>query len=639
MRITDKIVHNGPTFKEYYKSKYGKNIRSNQPLLESTNASTNVNVIGPKNSETPAKRAKDSPDSASTIFLVPELCEKLSMPASFHCQFFCIPSLLFRLETILAAEELRQLMINEMGEDSSMDTSDDDGCIHDCHDYTLVPGHESPKRKSAQTSMVTSHWTSNGNWSNFKTDKGDVFKKMESFLNGRNSESDFDVKPQSILQSLTTTKAHTGFNLERLETLGDSFLKVATSIYMFFSQPNKNEGRLTEKRKRLVSNKKLKKVAMEKQIQRYMCNTVFGLKGNDTDEEPPTLWIPPMFEKKVKGKDSVTRPCQIIRDKSIADCVEALIGAFFEHGGINNALKLMSWFGIDCFSNANNNSAKLHRGRGKYADFIPPQTALFRESDENTKFVREQYEGWRFNSLEQCINYTFMEKSFLIQAFSHMSYYKNRSTDCYQRLEFLGDAILDFLIIAHLYACDEELDPSRLTSIKSALVNNNTFALLAVRFNLHKYLLHFEQKLESAIKQYIDLQEEDIKRMLENPFIITFDDNEEQGFYAPKLLGDIFESLAGAIFLDSGLDLVQVWKVFYPIMQPLIVKYMEKTPLHPVTELHELKPTVSLSCNKMEDGKVVCTWNVDGKQFQGTGQNKTMAKATAALKALSELKI
>ena len=225
----------------------------------------------------------------------------------------------------------------------------------------------------------------------------------------------------------------------------------------------------------------------------------------------------------MKGKDSVTRPCQIIRDKSIADCVEALIGAFFEHGGINNALKLMSWFGIDCFSNANNNSAKLHRGRGKYADFIPPQTALFRESDENTKFVREQYEGRRFNSLEKCINYTFMEKSFLIQAFSHMSYYRNRSTDCYQRLEFLGDAILDFLIIAHLYACDEELDPSRLTSIKSALVNNNTFALLAVRFNLHKYLLHFEQKLESAIKQYIDLQEEDIKRMLEVCPCATYD--------------------------------------------------------------------------------------------------------------------
>ena len=150
-----------------------------------------------------------------------------------------------------------------------------------------------------------------------------------------------------------------------------------------------------------------------------------------------------------------------------------------------------------------------------YADFIPPQTALIVESDEKRRFVQEQYEGFRFKSLEKRINYTFMEKSFLIQAFSHMSYYKNRSTDCYQRLEFLGDALLDFLIIAHLYACDEELDPSRLTSIKSALVNNNTFALLGVQLKLHKYLMYFEQKLQSAIKQFIDLEEEDIKRLLE----------------------------------------------------------------------------------------------------------------------------
>ena len=41
----------------------------------------------------------------------------------------------------------------------------------------------------------------------------------------------------------------------------------------------------------------------------------------------------------------------------------------------------------------------------------------------------------------------------------------------------------------------------------------------------------------------------------------------------------------------------------------------------------------------MDDGRVLCTWTVDGKEFQGTGHNKPMAKATAALKALSELKI
>ena len=41
---------------------------------------------------------------------------------------------------------------------------------------------------------------------------------------------------------------------------------------------------------------------------------------------------------------------------------------------------------------------------------------------------------------------------------------------------------------------------------------------------------------------------------------------------APKVLGDLFESMAGAVFLDSGLDLVTVWNVFYPIMKPVLGK-------------------------------------------------------------------
>ena len=49
------------------------------------------------------------------------------------------------------------------------------------------------------------------------------------------------------------------------------------------------------------------------------------------------------------------------------------------------------------------------------------------------------------------IGYVWTDKSYLLQAFSHASFYPNRLTDCYQRLEFLGDAVLDYLITRHLY--------------------------------------------------------------------------------------------------------------------------------------------------------------------------------------------
>ena len=46
----------------------------------------------------------------------------------------------------------------------------------------------------------------------------------------------------------------------------------------------------------------------------------------------------------------------------------------------------------------------------------------------------------------------------------------------------------------------------------------------------------------------------------------------EEGFEAPKVLGDIFESVAGAVFLDSGMDLATTWGVYYRMMRPYIGK-------------------------------------------------------------------
>ena len=55
-----------------------------------------------------------------------------------------------------------------------------------------------------------------------------------------------------------------------------------------------------------------------------------------------------------------------------------------------------------------------------------------------------------------------------------------------------------------------------------------------------------------------------------DPFIIVSE--EEEGIEAPKVLGDIFESVAGAIFLDSGMDLTKTWGVYYRMMKPYIGK-------------------------------------------------------------------
>ena len=71
-----------------------------------------------------------------------------------------------------------------------------------------------------------------------------------------------------------------------------------------------------------------------------------------------------------------------------------------------------------------------------------------------------------FDNFEEIIGYRFNDRSYLLQAFSHASYYPNRLTDCYQRLEFLGDAVLDYLITRHLFEDKRQHSPGTLTDLR-----------------------------------------------------------------------------------------------------------------------------------------------------------------------------
>lgn len=106
-------------------------------------------------------------------------------------------------------------------------------------------------------------------------------------------------------------------------------------------------------------------------------------------------------------------------------------------------------------------------------------------------------------------------------------------------------------------------------------------------------------------------------------------------------MGDIFESLAGAIYMDSGMSLEVVWQVYYPMMRPLIEKFSANVPRSPVRELLEMEPeTAKFSpAERTYDGKVRVTVEVVGKgKFKGVGRSYRIAKSAAARRALRSLK-
>ena len=476
--------------------------------------------------------------------------------------------------------------------------------------------------------------------------------------------------PSLILQSLTMSNSNDAINLERLETIGDSFLKYATTSYLFCVNTSVHEGRLSHLRSKYVSNLNLYRLGKKKGLGQFMIATKF---------EPHDNWLPPCYHVPREMEQALIQSgvpsthwnvaewpnlrdltceqiCNLVReksnvdtsstsdekipsfipynlltqhsipDKSIADCVEALIGAYLIACGPRGALLFMNWLGLDLLT--------------KTEDCSLP-SPLFDDVPNPRGQLNVLLNG--YEEFEDLIGYRFRDRSYLLQAFAHASYYPNRLTDCYQRLEFLGDAVLDYLITRHLFEDKRQHSPGALTDLRSALVNNTIFASLAVKFNFHKYFKHFSPGLQQVINRFVRIQKEDDSVLAENFYLVGEDDPEEtEDIEVPKALGDIFESVAGAIYLDSNLQLDPVWTVYYRMMKPEIDTYISNVPKSPIRELLELEPETAKfgKPEKLADGRRVrVSVEVFGKGvYKGIGRNYRIAKCTAAKCALRAIK-
>lgn len=128
----------------------------------------------------------------------------------------------------------------------------------------------------------------------------------------------------------------------------------------------------------------------------------------------------------------------------------------------------------------------------------------------------------KFSSLFQQIGFTFNDNSLLELAFTHCSYTGNAGENN-QRLEYLGDAVLEFVVSERIYTqC--KLDEGHMTRIRASIVCEQSLAQAARVFDLGQYLL------------------------------LGKGEESTDGRDKNSILADSMESLIGAIFLDGGLD-------------------------------------------------------------------------------------
>lgn len=201
-----------------------------------------------------------------------------------------------------------------------------------------------------------------------------------------------------------------------------------------------------------------------------------------------------------------------ISDKSIADCVEAIIGAYLITSGPHAALQCMSWFGLEVLPRVRCDNDDDNNDDSKQSHQVLVSLPLVQQapvvSDESK--LGELMMG--LESFEATIGYKFKHPVYLVQAFTHSSYTNNTITDCYQRLEFLGDAILDYVITRYLYECPcterRRLTPGELTDLRSSLVNNNIFAYLAVKFDFYKYFKYTSPQIFAIVDGFVQNQKQ-----------------------------------------------------------------------------------------------------------------------------------
>ena len=141
---------------------------------------------------------------------------------------------------------------------------------------------------------------------------------------------------------------------------------------------------------------------------------------------------------------------------------------------------------------------------------------------------REEFALGSRRALGKLLGYRFKDEDLLVKALKHRSYvYAEEGRDrieSNERLELLGDAVLELLVTEYLYRRFEDKGEGELTQMKSQLVSRTVLARQADRLGVGAFVL------------------------------LSADEREANGGQRPSILCDALESLIGAIYLDGGLE-------------------------------------------------------------------------------------
>jgi ribonuclease III len=220
------------------------------------------------------------------------------------------------------------------------------------------------------------------------------------------------------------------------------------------------------------------------------------------------------------------------------------------------------------------------------------------------------------DKIKSQLKIVFNNNALLSQSFIHRSYLNEskKTIESNERLEFLGDSILSFVVSEYLYEKYPDAPEGELTNFRSSIVKTSSLALISKKLNLGEYLS------------------------------LSRGEEESGGRNNPSILADTLEALFGAIFLDQGLENVKKvicenlieallpkilndksYKDAKSSFQEKVQEKIKSSPLYKVIKEDGPDHAKIFTVAVLVEGKVIAS---------GSGRNKQEAEQTAANKAL-----
>ena len=221
------------------------------------------------------------------------------------------------------------------------------------------------------------------------------------------------------------------------------------------------------------------------------------------------------------------------------------------------------------------------------------------------------------NELQESIGYHFKDNNLLLQALTHSSYANeqkiNKRGD-YERLEFLGDAVLEMVSSHYLFNKYPDKKEGEMTKMRAAMVCEPALAYCASAIHLEKYL------------------------------ILGKGEEATGGRYRESIISDVMEAIIGAIYLDSGIEAAKAHIEKFVLDNPeeKQIFYDSKSVLQEIVQRDNVGELRYEICGEKgpEHDKIFesAVYIGDKKLGEGSGRTKKAAEQKAAYQAILELK-